>query len=77
MKTLYIHPKNPQPRLLDETTNALLSGKVVIIPTECGYRFAFAMNAKDAFERLVRLGSMSLIWFCFAKISVSCQAWRL
>lgn len=56
MKTLYIHPKNPQPRLLDETTNALLSGKVVIIPTECGYRFAFAMNAKDAFERLVRVG---------------------
>lgn len=56
MKTLYIHPDNPQPRLIDETATALSSGKVIITPTECGYRFAFGMNAKDAFERLVRLG---------------------
>lgn len=56
MKTLYIHPDNPQPRLIDETATALSSGKVIITPTECGYRFAFGMNAKGAFERLVRLG---------------------
>ncbi len=56
MKTLYIHPDNPQPRLMSEVVSALKSGKLVIIPTENGYRFGFGIDAKEAFERLKRLG---------------------
>ncbi|WP_066804835.1 Sua5/YciO/YrdC/YwlC family protein [Moraxella oblonga] len=56
MKTLYIHPDNPQARLMNDVVSALQSGEPVIIPTENGYRFAFGMNAKDAFETVKRLG---------------------
>lgn len=56
MKTLYIHPDNPQPRLMNDVISAIKSGGIVILPTESGYRFGFGMNAKEAFERLKRLG---------------------
>lgn len=56
MKILYIHPDNPQTRLMSDVVSALQSGEPVIAPTENGYRFAFGMNAKNAFENLKRLG---------------------
>lgn len=56
MQTLYIHPDNPQPRLLKTVTAAIQAHDVVILPTDNGYRFAFGVNAKAAFERLTRLG---------------------
>ena len=56
MKTLYIHPDNPQARLMSEVVSAIQAGEPVIVPTENGYRFMFGMNAKNAFENLKRLG---------------------
>lgn len=56
MKTLYVHPDNPQARLMAEVVSTLQSGSIAIVPTENGYRFAFNMNAKDAFETIKRLG---------------------
>lgn len=56
MKTLYVHPDNPQARLIDEGVHALGAGKIVIVPTDNGYRFALTLNAKDAFDDLKRLG---------------------
>lgn len=56
MKTLYIHPDNPQARLMNEVISAIKAGELVIIPTENGYRFGFGMSTKDAFDTVKRLG---------------------
>lgn len=66
MKVIYIHPDNPQLRLISETVSALKSGEIVILPSEHGYHFGFGANAKEAFERLKRLGvaDSDLIMIC-------------
>lgn len=56
MKILYVHPDNPQARLIEEGVHALSTGKIVIVPTDNGYRFALTLNAKDAYDDLKRLG---------------------
>lgn len=66
MKTLYIHPDNPQARLMNDVVSAIKSNQIVILPTENGYRFVFGMNAKNAFENLKRLGvsELDLVLIC-------------
>lgn len=55
VRTLSIHPENPQPRLIKQAAEALRKGAVLAIPTDSTYAFACALDAKDAADRIRRL----------------------
>lgn len=39
MQTLYIHPQNPQDRLINQAVSALKADKLIVLPTDMGYAF--------------------------------------
>lgn len=51
MDTLYIHPQNPQDRLISQIINHLDHG-AVLLPTVFGYAIAIALHNKKIFEKL-------------------------
>ena len=55
MKSLYIHPDNPQARLIDEVARTLRGDGLVILPTDTSYGFAVGLGGKSALERLKRV----------------------
>lgn len=55
MQTLYIHPQNPQKRLLEQVANALKDGKIIAYPTDIGYALLTHLNAKQAIEQIKRI----------------------
>lgn len=52
---LELHPITPQTRLLEKAAAVLKSGGLVICPTDAGYTLVWALDAKDAEERVQRL----------------------
>jgi tRNA threonylcarbamoyl adenosine modification protein (Sua5/YciO/YrdC/YwlC family) len=54
-RRISIHPVSPQQRLIDQAVAALRAGELVVYPTDSGYAFGFALDARDAMERVVRL----------------------
>ena len=54
-RRITIHPVSPQQRLLDQAVAALRAGELVVYPTDSGYALGFAMDARDALDRVVRL----------------------
>ncbi len=52
MQVLYIHPDNPQPRLIEQVVNALEQDKLVIYPTDTSYAFGCKIGSKDALKKL-------------------------
>lgn len=59
MLRLYIHPDNPQNRLIQQATQAILDEKVIIIPTTAGYTLACLASSKSAVERIVKIRNLS------------------
>ncbi|UNU72712.1 Sua5/YciO/YrdC/YwlC family protein [Moraxella nasovis] len=55
MQTLYIHPKNPQARLISQAVQALTNDQLIIYPTGLGYAFGVSVTAKTALDKLCRL----------------------
>ncbi|WP_022910098.1 L-threonylcarbamoyladenylate synthase [Aestuariimicrobium kwangyangense] len=53
-----VHPVNPQPRLLNQTAEAIRDGGLVAIPTDSGYALCGAMGAKEPLERIKRLRNL-------------------
>ncbi|MFC6440382.1 L-threonylcarbamoyladenylate synthase [Bowmanella sp. JS7-9] len=51
----YIHPDNPQQRLIKQACEIIRSGGVVVYPTDSGYAIGCQMDNKDALERLCRI----------------------
>ncbi|MBE8594985.1 L-threonylcarbamoyladenylate synthase [Xenorhabdus sp. BG5] len=51
----YIHPDNPQTRLIDQSVDALKKGGVVIYPTDSGYAIGCCLENKDAMTRICRI----------------------
>ncbi len=51
-KYMEIHPRNPQPRLVEKVTGLLRSGAVAAIPTDSGYALVCAMANKSGLERI-------------------------
>ena len=49
---LAIHPKNPQPRLIQKVAQAIENGKVVVLPSESSYTICCALQQKQAVERI-------------------------
>ncbi|MCC2615266.1 threonylcarbamoyl-AMP synthase [Aestuariibacter halophilus] len=51
----YVHPDNPQARLLKQACDMLHQGAVVVYPTDSGYAIGCQMNDKSAIERICRI----------------------
>ena len=52
MQTLYIHPDNPQPRLISQVVDALHSDQLIIYPTDTSYAFGCRLGSKQALDKL-------------------------
>ncbi len=55
MQTFYIHPDNPQPRLIEQVADMLRNDKLIIYPTDTSYAFGCRLGAKDALEKLKQI----------------------
>ncbi|WP_066753409.1 L-threonylcarbamoyladenylate synthase [Proteus myxofaciens] len=51
----YIHPDNPQARLIEQSADILRKGGVVIYPTDSGYAIGCCLDNKDAMTRICRI----------------------
>jgi len=49
---LYIHPDNPQQRLIKQAVHSLRSGGVIIYPTDTSYGLACHIGDKNALDRI-------------------------
>lgn len=52
MQVFYIHPENPQPRLIEQAIQMLANDKLLIYPTDTSYAFGCRLGAKDALAQL-------------------------
>lgn len=53
--TIYIHPDNPQPRLVKQVCDLLRQGKIGILPTDSCYALVCHIGDKQAQERINRI----------------------
>lgn len=51
----YIHPENPQPRLVKQAVEMLNKGGVIVYPTDSGYALGCKLEDKSAMERICRI----------------------
>ncbi|OOR98766.1 threonylcarbamoyl-AMP synthase [Haemophilus paracuniculus] len=51
----YIHPDNPQPRLIHQAVEILKKGGVIVYPTDSGYALGCALGEKSAMDRIVAI----------------------
>lgn len=51
----YIHPDNPQARLINQSVDIFNKGGVVIYPTDSGYAIGCRLEDKEALQRICRL----------------------
>lgn len=51
----YIHPDNPQQRLIKQACELIRSGKVIVYPTDSGYAIGCQMEDKNALEQICRI----------------------
>ena len=51
----YIHPENPQVRLINQAVEILQKGGVVVYPTDSGYALGCMMGDKHAMDRIVAI----------------------
>jgi tRNA threonylcarbamoyl adenosine modification protein (Sua5/YciO/YrdC/YwlC family) len=54
-KTITVHPRDPQPRLLQQAARVLAEGGVAAIPTDSCYALACRLDDKPAVDRIRRL----------------------
>lgn len=51
----YIHPDNPQPRLIKQAVEMLNKGSVIVYPTDSGYALGCKLEDKSAMERICHI----------------------
>ncbi|ETS30647.1 threonylcarbamoyl-AMP synthase [Photorhabdus temperata] len=51
----YIHPDNPQPRLIAQSVDVFKKGGVVVYPTDSGYAIGCHLEDKDSMTRICRI----------------------
>lgn len=51
----YVHPENPQARLITQAVAIIRSGGVVIYPTDSGYALGCQLENKQALERICQI----------------------
>lgn len=57
MQTYYIHPDNPQPRIIAQVAQALKEDQLLVCPDTHGYQLIMSLNAKSALEQAVRMAN--------------------
>lgn len=55
MRTIHLHPHDPQPRFLKQITQALNDGKIIAYPTDIGYALLTHINSKDALGKMTKI----------------------
>ena len=76
MATLYeIHPQNPQQRSIEQITDALKQGAVMLYPTDTVYAIGCDLNDKSAVERVRQIKQLSndkpLTFLCSSLSNIS------
>ncbi|MGY6772474.1 L-threonylcarbamoyladenylate synthase [Gallibacterium sp. ZY190522] len=51
----YIHPDNPQQRLINQAVDILRDGSVIVYPTDSGYALGCMLGDKHAMDRIIRI----------------------
>lgn len=51
----YMHPENPQARLINQAVAIIRQGGVIIYPTDSGYALGCQLENKQALERICRI----------------------
>lgn len=51
----YIHPENPQTRLINQAVEIIKQGGVIVYPTDSGYALGCAIGDKSAMDRIVAI----------------------
>ncbi|GAA0347333.1 L-threonylcarbamoyladenylate synthase [Bowmanella denitrificans] len=51
----YVHPDNPQQRLMKQAADMVKNGAVVVYPTDSGYAIGCHLDDKQALERIIRI----------------------
>ncbi|MGR6861845.1 L-threonylcarbamoyladenylate synthase [Aliivibrio salmonicida] len=51
----YVHPENPQARLITQAVEIIRNGGVVIYPTDSGYALGCQLENKQALERICQI----------------------
>lgn len=52
MRTIELHPENPQPRLVKQIVDVLERGGTIALPTDSGYAVACTMGNKDGMDKI-------------------------
>ncbi len=55
----YIHPTNPQARLIGQAVEILKKGGVIVYPTDSGYALGCLINNKQGVERMVQIRQLA------------------
>ncbi|WP_017445633.1 L-threonylcarbamoyladenylate synthase [Gayadomonas joobiniege] len=56
----YIHPDNPQARLLKQAVEIIRQGGVVVYPTDSGYAIGCQVGNKQALEKICRIRALDM-----------------
>lgn len=64
MLRLYIHPDNPQTRLIQQTVEHLNHDAVVIAPSDAGYVLMANANSKTAVEKILKIRQLNDKYQC-------------
>lgn len=51
----YIHPDNPQSRLINQACEIIRAGEVIVYPTDSGYAIGCQMDNKQGLEQICRI----------------------
>lgn len=55
MKTVYLHPDNPQPRAVQQVVTELQAGAIIAYPTDSCYALGCHIGDKTAMDRISRI----------------------
>lgn len=55
----YIHPENPQARLINQAVEILKKGGVIVYPTDSGYALGCIIGEKQAMDRIVAIRQLA------------------
>jgi tRNA threonylcarbamoyl adenosine modification protein (Sua5/YciO/YrdC/YwlC family) len=55
---LYVHPHDPQPRLIKQAVGMIREGAVIAYPTDSAYALGCPIGNKSAMERIIRLRNL-------------------
>ena len=68
-RILYIHPDNPQPRLIKQAAQAIRDGKLIVYPTDSGYAIGWAMDNVKAPKTVAKIRHIDKLHF----FSIICE----